>query len=116
MISVYFILLTMILCIQRTDDGAFLGTTTGAVTWVNVDDGGLPVELFRVQTSPISRLEHSKDGRRLLVCADWGEPALVVVRLSPNENASNGTPWLANSENMLCVFRIGFHKKILLEH
>ncbi|BHF59213.1 hypothetical protein SprV_0100216900 [Sparganum proliferum] len=94
-------------CFSRTDDGAFLGTTSGAVTWVNVEDGGLPVELFRAQTSPISRLEHSRDGRRLLVCADWGEPAMVVARLTPTSTdglgggGGNGTPWRANTENLM---------------
>ncbi|KAL7063397.1 hypothetical protein AAHC03_01269 [Spirometra sp. Aus1] len=95
-------------CFSRTDDGAFLGTTSGAVTWVNVEDGGLPVELFRAQTSPISRLEHSRDGRRLLVCADWGEPAMVVARLTPTSTdglggagGGNGTPWRANTEDLM---------------
>uniref|UniRef100_A0A0V0J861 Protein VPRBP n=1 Tax=Schistocephalus solidus TaxID=70667 RepID=A0A0V0J861_SCHSO len=97
-------------CFSRTDDGAFLGTTSGAVTWVNVEDGGLPVELFRAQTSPISRLEHSRDGQRLLVCADWGEPAMVVARLTPSTEGGgggggNGSPWRANTEDLM--FSIG---------
>uniref|UniRef100_A0A5K3FKM0 LisH domain-containing protein n=2 Tax=Mesocestoides corti TaxID=53468 RepID=A0A5K3FKM0_MESCO len=85
------------------DEGAFLGTSSGSVCWVNVEEAGLPVELFRAQTSPISRLEHSRDGRRLLVCADWGEPALIVTRLSPTSDVVNTTsasaPWTTNADD-----------------
>ncbi|VDK43521.1 unnamed protein product [Taenia asiatica] len=73
------------------DDGLFLGTSSGSVCWVNVEEAGLPVELFRAQTSPISRLEHARDGRRLLVCTNWGEPALLVARLEQRDTDCGNT-------------------------
>nr|CDS14991.1 protein vprbp [Echinococcus granulosus] len=73
------------------DDGLFLGTSTGSVCWVNVEEATLPVELFRAQTSPICRLEHARDGRRLLVCTNWGEPALLVARLEQRNTDCGNT-------------------------
>lgn len=77
------------------------------MSWVNGEDDGLPIELFRAQTSPISRLEHSRDGRRLLVCADWGEPALNVARLLPTSDMSNtantASPWTTNPDDLAQV-------------
>ncbi|KAL5103497.1 Protein mahjong [Taenia crassiceps] len=73
------------------DDGLFLGTSSGSVCWVNVEEAGLPVELFRAQTSSISRLEHARDGRRLLVCTNWGEPALLVARLEQRDTDCGNT-------------------------
>ncbi|CAL8080772.1 unnamed protein product [Calicophoron daubneyi] len=91
-------------CFSRTDDGLFLGATSGAIAWVNVEEDGLPVELFRVQTSSIRNLAHTRDGERLLVCSEWGEPATVVARLRPSTgttSTSGNSPWESVSEDFV---------------
>ncbi|KAG5451598.1 DDB1- and CUL4-associated factor 1 [Clonorchis sinensis] len=90
-------------CFSLTDDGLFLGATSGAIAWVNVEEDGMPIELFHVQTSSIQRLSHTRDGERLLVCSEWGEPATVVARLrsSVGSGSSNNSPWEAVGEDFV---------------
>ncbi|THD20911.1 HIV-1 Vpr-binding protein [Fasciola hepatica] len=92
-------------CFSLTDDGLFLGATSGAIAWVNVEEDGMPVELFHVQTSSIRRLAHTRDGERLLVCSEWGEPATVVAQLRPSSGVgsgnSNNSPWEAVAEDFV---------------
>ncbi|VDP90175.1 unnamed protein product [Echinostoma caproni] len=90
-------------CFSLTDDGLFLGATSGSIAWVNVEEDGMPVELFHVQTSSIRRLAHTRDGERLLVCSEWGEPATVVAQLrhstSNSGSNNNSSPWEAVGED-----------------
>ncbi|KAA3676334.1 uncharacterized protein DEA37_0009134 [Paragonimus westermani] len=91
-------------CFSLTDDGLFIGATSGAIAWVNVEEDGMPVELFHVQTSTIRRLDHTRDGERLLVCSEWGEPATVVARLrsaSSGSGSANNSPWEAASDDFV---------------
>ncbi|CAH8611913.1 unnamed protein product [Dicrocoelium dendriticum] len=90
-------------CFSLTDDGLFLGTTSGAIAWVNVEEDGMPVELSHFQTSTIRRLAHTRDGERLLVCCEWGEPATVVARLRPSSGtgSSNNSPWETISDDFV---------------
>ncbi|TNN08815.1 DDB1- and CUL4-associated factor 1 [Schistosoma japonicum] len=93
-------------CFSRTDDGLFLGSNSGAIAWVNVEEDGLPIELFHIQSSSIRRLAHTRDGERLLVCSEWNEPATVVARLKPSTNSSSNSnsPWETVSDDF--VFRV----------
>ncbi|KAA0194849.1 Protein vprbp [Fasciolopsis buskii] len=43
-------------------DGLLLGAISGAIAWVNVEEDGMPVELFHLQSSSIRRLAHTRDG------------------------------------------------------
>ncbi|VEL28733.1 unnamed protein product, partial [Protopolystoma xenopodis] len=83
----------------RFGDGLFLGSQSGLVAWFNVEEEGLPVDLFHHQTTSIRRLEHTRDGARLLVCSEWGEPATLVANLqetSTETSSSSGlTHWQA---------------------
>ncbi|CAH8520776.1 unnamed protein product [Heterobilharzia americana] len=90
-------------CFSRTDDGLFLGSNSGAIAWVNVEEDGLPIELFHGQSSSIRRLAHTRDGERLLVCSEWGEPATVVARLRPatSISSSSNSPWETVSEDFV---------------
>lgn len=94
--------------LQLTDDGLFLGATSGAIAWVNVEEDGMPVELFHLQSSSIRRLAHTRDGERLLVCSEWGEPATVVAQLRPSSgigsSGSNNSPWEAVAEDFVYVW------------
>ncbi|CAH8518191.1 hypothetical protein MS3_00006654 [Schistosoma haematobium] len=93
-------------CFSRTDDGLFLGSNSGAIAWVNVEEDGLPIELFHIQSSSIRRLAHTRDGERLLVCSEWNEPATVVARLKPSTNtgSNSNSPWETVSDDF--VFRV----------
>ncbi|CAH8841961.1 unnamed protein product [Trichobilharzia szidati] len=90
-------------CFSQTDDGLFLGSNSGAIAWVNVEEDGLPIELFHGQTSSIRRLAHTRDGERLLVCSEWGEPATLVARLRPamNTSSNSNSPWETISEDFV---------------
>lgn len=91
--------------LQRTDDGLFLGSNSGAIAWVNVEEDGLPIELFHIQSSSIRRLAHTRDGERLLVCSEWNEPATVVARLKPSTNtgSNSNSPWETVSDDFVYV-------------
>ncbi|KAM3179601.1 hypothetical protein ACTXT7_000336 [Hymenolepis weldensis] len=87
------------------DEGLFLGTGSGAVCWVNVEESGPSIELFHEHSDAINRLEHSRDGRRLLMCSRWGEPSLSLARFDLRDNSETGntasasTPFIATVDN-----------------
>ncbi|VDQ05783.1 unnamed protein product [Trichobilharzia regenti] len=64
---------------KQTDDGLFLGSNSGAIAWVNVEEDGLPIELFHGQTSSIRRLAHTRDEARYAEFSNTGHQDRLVA-------------------------------------
>ncbi|KAM7541355.1 hypothetical protein Aperf_G00000020218 [Anoplocephala perfoliata] len=79
------------------DDGLFLGTASGAVCWVNVEEMGPSIELLHEQSQSINGLEHTRDGRRLLVYSRWGDPPLALAHLNLRDNSETGNTTSASA-------------------